>query len=147
MQRYVESGQWNLTAETQWYLNQAFNGVEVILQSLHERYWGTTVTDHGRLIASDNPVMLDGAQGELIGFQNAAFVHYPISRHVFLTGTMQRIRQPFANFIHFASLNTTTLLWADAQVYSHIPSFVWLDEHRNDQTDWRLFSKNRFLGR
>ena len=36
---------------------------------------------------------------------------------------------------------------ADAQVYSHIPNFVWLDDYRNDQTDWRLFSKDRFLRR
>ena len=145
MQRYVESGQWNSTAETQRHLNQAFNGVEVILSSLQERYWGTTVTHNGRLIASDNPVMLDGAQGRTDRVSKRCRRPLPDqSARVPDRHMRGRIRRPVANFNDFASLNTTTLLWTHAQVYAHIPNFVWLDEHRNDQSDWRLFIKDRF---
>jgi hypothetical protein len=67
-----------------------------------------------------------------------------VSRHVFLTGTLERIGRPAVNFNYFAGMNTMMLLGADAQVYSHTPDFSWLDEERNHQTDWRLFSKERF---
>lgn len=102
------------------------------------------MTHKGRLIASDNPVVLEGEKGQEIGFRNAELVLYPVSRHVFLTGTREPIQKPHHNFHYFVSMNTMMLLRADAQVYSHIPDFVWRDEHRKDQTDWRLFAKDKF---
>ena len=36
------------------------------------------------------------------------------------------------------------LLTADAQVYSHVFDFSWADENRKHQTDWRLFSKEKY---
>jgi hypothetical protein len=48
------------------------------------------------------------------------------------------------NFNYFASMNTLTLLRVDAQAYSHIADFPWMDENRHSQTDWQRFSKDRF---
>jgi hypothetical protein len=59
----------------------------------------------------------------MIGFRNADFVFYAVSRHAFLIGTLERVQQPVQNFNYFASLNMMMLLGADAQVYSHIPDF------------------------
>ncbi len=70
-----------------------------------------------------------GDRGQLIGFRNAAFVLYPVGRHALLMGTLEGTAQPVENFNYFASLNTMMLQGADAQVYSHIPDFSWLDEH------------------
>jgi len=142
--QFFESGKWNLTAETDWYMQRAFKDVGGILGSLRERHWGTSITQQGRLIASDNPVVLEGEKGKEIGFGNADLVFYPVSRHVFLTGTRAPIQKPVHNFYYFASMNTMMLLRADAQVYSHIPDFVWCDEQRKDQTDWQLFAIDKF---
>lgn len=144
MKRFFESGEFNITAETDWYMQRAFKDADGIVGLLRQRYWGTSITANGRLIASDNPVVMDGPKAQMIGFKNAAFVMYPVSRHVFLTGTLERTRRPVFNFNHFVSLNTMILLGADAQVYSHISDFSWLDAKRQHQSDWRLFSKERF---
>lgn len=144
MRRFFESGEWNIRAETDWYMQRAFRGAETNHKSLRKRFWRTSVTEKGRLIASDNPVILDGDKGKIVGFNNAEFVLYPISRHAFLTGTFDRTLRPKENFKYFASMNTMMLLRADAQVYSHVSDFSWLDENRKSQTDWRLFSKDRF---
>ena len=144
MKRFFESGEWNITVETDWYIHRAFKDADGILDCLRRRYWGTSFTDHGRLIASDNPVVLDGYKGQMVGFKNAEFVLYPVSRHAFLTGTLDKTMRPIHNFNYFASMNTMMLLNADAQVFSHVPDFSWLDENRKHQTDWRLFSKEKY---
>jgi hypothetical protein len=145
MKRFFESGEYNLTAETDWYLQRAFGGVGVIVDGLRQHYWGSAFTEHGRLIATDNPVVLDGERGRMTGFANAEFVFYPISRHVLLAGTLERVPPPPMNLNFFASMNTMMLLRVDAQAYSHIPDFVWLDENRRTQCDYRLFSRERIL--
>lgn len=144
MKRFFESGEWNITAETDWYMQRAFKDADGVLDCLRERHWGISFTDNGRLIASDNLVVLEGDKGQMVGFKNADFVLYPLSRHAFLTGTLERTKRPVENFKYFASLNTMMLLGADAQVYSHASDFSWLDENRRHQTDWHLFSKDRF---
>ena len=144
MKRFFESGEWNITAETDWYMQRAFKDAEGVAECLRKRHWQMSFTDQGRLVASDNPVVLDGEKGQMIGFKSAEFVLYPVTRHAFLTGTLEPTKRPVHNFKYFASLNTMMLLAADAQVYSHIPDFSWLDENRKHQTDWRLFSKDRF---
>jgi Protein of unknown function (DUF4238) len=144
MKRFFESGEWNITAETDWYMQRAFKDADGVLDCLRERHWGISFTDNGRLIASDNPVVLEGHKGQMVGFKNAEFVLYPLSRHAFMAGTLDRTKRPVENFKYFASLNTMMLLGADAQVYSHVSDFSWLDENRKHQTDWRLFSKGRF---
>lgn len=140
--RFFDSGTWNIAAETDWYMQRAFKEVDGILGRLRERHWGTSITQKGRLIASDNPIVLEGERGQLIGFRNADFVLYPVSRHMFLTGTREPLQKPPHNFYYFALMNTMTLRRADAQVYSHIPDFVWLDESQKMQTNWKLFTKD-----
>jgi len=144
MKTFFESGEFNITAETDWYIQRAFKDADGVLTLLRKRHWETSITTNGRLIASDNPVMLDGPKGQMVGFKNADVVLYPVSRHVFLSGTLEPIREPVLNFNYFASLNTMMLLGADAQVYSHISDFSWLDEQRKHQTDWSAFSKKKF---
>jgi hypothetical protein len=144
VKRIFESGNWSISAQTGWYIQRAFQDVNTILDCLRERYWGISFTDQGRLIASDNPVALEGAKGQMIGFRNADFVFYPVSRHALLFGTLQQVERPVENFNYFAGMNTMMLIGADAQVYSHIGNFSWLDEYRKHQTDWRSFSKDRF---
>ncbi|HWQ54661.1 MAG TPA: DUF4238 domain-containing protein [Bryobacteraceae bacterium] len=144
MKRFFESGEWNITAETDWYMQRAFKDAGGILECLRERFWGISFTDTGRLIASDSPVVLDGEKGQMVGFKNAEVVLYPVSRHALLTGALKRTKKPVENFKYFASLNTMMMLGADTQVYSHVPDFSWLDENRKHQSNWRLFSKDRF---
>ena len=144
MKRFFESGEFNITAETDWYVQRAFKDAEGIAPLLRERYWGASFSDNGRFIASDNPVALEGPKGEMVGFKNAEFVFYPVSRHVFLTGTLVRMPRPRFNLNFIAQTNTMMLLTADAQVYSHVSDFSWADENRKHQTDWRLFSKEKY---
>jgi hypothetical protein len=143
--RFLDSGEWNIKAETDWYIHRAFTDVDRILARLRERYWYASITNNGRLIASDNPVILEGEKDQMIGFRNAEFVLYPISRHVFLTGTPSSLRLPPDTFKYFAHFNTMALLRTTAQVYSHQPDFVWLDANRKAASDWRLFSKEAIL--
>ena len=144
MKRFFESGEWNITAETDWYMQRAFQDADGVLDCLRERHWGISFTDNGRLIASDNPVLPQGDKGKMIGFRNANVVFYPLSRHAVLTGTLGRTRRPVENFKYFVGRNTMMLLRADAQVYSYVADFSWLDENQKHQTDWQLFSKDRF---
>jgi hypothetical protein len=37
------------------------------------------------------------------------------------------------------------MLTAHEQVYSHCPDFCWLDETGAYRTDWKLFSKEKFM--
>ena len=58
----------------------------------------------------------------MIGFKNAEFILYPLSRHAFLTGLYDKNLKPIHNFNYFASMNTM-MLNADGQVFSHVPDF------------------------
>jgi hypothetical protein len=144
MKAFFESGKYNLVAETEWYVKRALQAAQRIIPLLFARYWGTSFGPKGRFIGSDNPVGLDGPKGRMVGFKNAEFVFYPVSRHVFLTGTLERVKRPPMNLKYFAHMNTMMLLGADCQVYSHVPDFDWLDENGKHHTDWTLFSKSNF---
>jgi hypothetical protein len=147
MKAFWESGEYNITAETAWYLQRAFLGVDRILEGLRKRYWGTAYSPAGRLIASDNPVVLDGEANQMIGFGNAEVIIYPVSRHILLAGTLAPVKAPPMTYRYFAAMNTMMMLRADAQVYSNVADFPWADENRNVHTDWQLFSRERVLGR
>jgi hypothetical protein len=144
MKRFFESGEYSISAETDWYLQKAFSGVDGIVECLRRRYWGTSISPGGRLIASDSPVVLEGERGQMVGFANAELVMYPVSRHVLLTGTLVHVMRPAMNFNYFAGMNTMTLLRTDVQAYSHIPDFPWMDESGRVQTDWQGFCKDQF---
>jgi hypothetical protein len=86
------------------------------------------------------------ALAQKVGFKNADVVLYPVSRHVLLRWTLVPMKGPPVKLTHIAAMNTMMLLFADSQIYSHVPDFSWLDEKFKHQTDWRLFSKNHFHG-
>jgi len=71
-------------------------------------------------------------------------VIYPISRHVVLWGTIKFSPPQLVNRKFIAMVNTMSLLRADSQVYAHESDFCWLDEMRKYQTNWQLFSKEKF---
>ena len=127
VKRFFESGEYSITAETDWYLQRAFSNIDGLVETLRGRHWETSITEQGRLIASDNPVVMEGERGQMIGFANAELINYPVSRHVLLTGTLVRVAAPRMNFNYFANMNTLTLLRVDAQAYSTLPiSLGWI---------------------
>jgi hypothetical protein len=145
MREFEKFGEYSLSAETEWYLLRAFRAAEVIIPLLKDRHWKTVLSRTGSFIGSDNPVGIDGPPGQKIGFKNAEIVMYPINRHVVIYGTNVPVISPAVSRKYIAYINTFTMLTADEQVYSHVPNFCWLDETRTYQTDWRLFSKSKFL--
>jgi hypothetical protein len=145
MREFERSGEYSLSAETEWYLMRAFEGAKTIIPLLMARHWGVSISRKGSFIGSDNPVVLDGPKGGMVGFKNAEVVVYPVSRHILLYGTKQVERSPFVNQMYIARQNTFMMLTAEEQVFSSTPNFCWLDETDGYQTDWRLFSKEKFL--
>lgn len=143
---FFESGKWNITAETDWHMARAFQAVDRIIARLRERHWHTSITNNGRLIASDNPVILDGERNESIGFRNAGVIVYAISRHIFLTGTLAPLQRPTQNYRYFAHFNTMTLLSATRQVYSHQPDFIWRHKDGTVHSDWTRFTIEAAIG-
>lgn len=136
-----ESGDWNVAKRTDWFILWALREVSHIHGRLRERYWHTSISPKGRLIASDTPVVLDGERDQLIGFRNAELIFYPVSRHVLIVGSKAPLKEPQQNLRFFAGWNTMALLRAEAQVYSHEPDFVWLDAAGKVRDDWRAFTK------
>lgn len=112
---YFESPNFGIEAETDWYIDRAFRDAQGILPLLRQRHWGSCISENGRFIASDNPVCLDGARAEMVGFKNAAIVVYPVSRHVALAGTLRRASHP-STLNYIAQINTMMMLTADTQV-------------------------------
>jgi hypothetical protein len=145
MREFERSGEYSLSAETEWYLMRAFEGAKTIIPLLLARRWGASISRKGSFIGSDNPVVLDGPKGGMVGFKNAEIVTYPVSRHVTLYGTKLVEKSPFVNQMYIARQNTFMMLTAGEQVFSSVPGFCWLDETEAYQTDWRLFSKEKFL--
>jgi len=138
------SGKYLLSVDTAWYMKQAFEGVSRILPRLRARRWNTAFSTTGSFIACDSPVIMEGPKDQWIGFGNADFISYAVSRHVTLFGTATRRAPLFATRREIAAMNTLAMRRADKQVYSHVSDFCWLDETRKHQTDWTLFSKDRF---
>lgn len=140
--RIFESGHWIVAKEPDWFFLQALRHVRSIHERLRERTWFTSISNRGGLITSDTPVILEGERNQLIGFRNAEYIFYPISRHVLIIGSREPLKEPQQNLRYFARCNTLTLLRANAQVYSHEPDFVWLDAAGKVCFDWRSFSKD-----
>ena len=138
------SGEYLLSVNTAWYMKQAFEGVSRILPCLRARHWHTAFSTTGSFIACDSPVIMEGPKDQWIGFENADFIAYAVSRHVTLFGTARRCAPVFATRRKIAEMNTLAMRRADKQVYSHVSDFCWLDEKLKHQTDWTLFSKAKF---
>jgi hypothetical protein len=145
MKAFFESGDYSFQAATEWYMQKAFQAVDTIVPLLAGRYWDVAISPSGSFIGSDNPVILDGGKGKLLGFANAEIIIYQLSRHVLLFGGSRDLAPPFVNRKYIAHMNTAAMLQADALVFSHVPDFVWLDELGKSQTDWTLFTKETLL--
>jgi hypothetical protein len=141
---FVQSKQYTLKAENEWYVKQAFQTANRIAPLLMDRNWDIIFSKSGNYIASDSPVALDGPPGEMIGFKNAEIVTYPISRHALLYGTKVPVKAPLVSLKSIARWNTFAMLTAEAQVYSHRSDFCWLDELGKYQTNWISFKKEKF---
>jgi hypothetical protein len=109
---------------------------------LAERYWGDRVSPTGSFIGCDNPVILDGKAGKVMGFKNAEIIVFPATRHTLLYGTCVRVKPPFLNRNFIAHQNTLTMLNSHEQVFSHVPDFCWIDSSGKYQTDWTLFPQD-----
>lgn len=135
---------YTLVAPTDWYVLRALKAVESVLPGLHKRHWTTYVSPSGSFIGSDNPVIIEGPKGVKQGFENAELISYCVSRHVALWGTLLPIKREIVSRKFIAKMNTLSLLKTDGQVFSHVPDFCWLDSNRKYQTDWELFSKEKY---
>jgi hypothetical protein len=144
MREFERSGQYSLSAETEWYLLRGLQGVETIVARLRDRRWGVCVSQKGSFIGSDNPVAMDGPKNSRVGFKNAGIVTYPVSKHLLLYGTHGRVKNPFVSQMFIAHKNTFAMLTADEQVYSSAPDFCWLDATNKYQTNWKQFSKKSY---
>jgi hypothetical protein len=145
MVEFERGHQYTLSAEPEWFLYRGFKAIEGIVSDLTERYWTASVSSSGSFIGSDDPVSMDGPKGQEIGFKTAEVVVFPVSRHVLVYGTNCRVKATITTRKRIAANNTFTMLTADEQVYSHVPDFCWLDETGAYQTDWKLFSKEKFM--
>lgn len=145
MAKFEREHNYTLSAEADWYLYRGFKAIESVSATLEGRYWRASISVPGGFIGSDNPVVMDGPKGGLVGFKNAEIVLFPVSRHVILVGATRKIKPVMATYNRVAALNTFMMMTAEAQVYSHAPDFYWLDENGKSQTDWRLFSKEKLM--
>jgi hypothetical protein len=146
--KVIDTGEYTLSAENEWYLIRGFKAVlDAIIPSLSARYWNTVFSKSGVLIGSDNPVVMDGDRNRLIGFKSAGVVLIQLNRYALLLGTNLPAKLPTFNGSFIASLNTFAMLTAQEHLYSHSPNICWLDETGICQTDWKLFSKEKVLGR
>lgn len=145
MVEFERGHQYTLSAEPEWFLHRGFKAIEGIVSSPAKRYWRTSVSSSGTFIGPDDPVSMDGPKGHHIGFKSAEVVVFPVSRHVLVYGTNCRVKATNTTRKRIAAHNTFTMLTADEQVYSHVPDFCWLDETGAYQTDWKLFSKEKFM--
>jgi hypothetical protein len=145
MKEFFQSGDYTLSAATEWYMQRAFVAAGEIGTLLEKRHWGAAISPSGSFIGCDNPVTLDGPKGKMAGFVNAEIIMYQLSRHVLLYGGGRDILPPFVNRKYIAHMNTFAIIRAQDQVYSHIADFGWLDEAGTYQSNWELFSKEKIL--
>jgi hypothetical protein len=144
MVKFVREHHYTLSAETDYFLYRGFKALGGIVSCLEGRYWRAAVSSSGSFIGSDNPVSMDGPKGQDIGFKSADVIVFSASRHVLIYGTNCHVAPVATTRKRIAAHNTFAMLAADEQVYSHVPDFCWLDESGAYQTDWTLFSKEKF---
>jgi hypothetical protein len=138
----IHTGQYTISAENDFFLVRGFKvAASAVYPSLKARHWRTLISPSGSFIGSDNPVVMDGPKGRVVGVRSADIVIFTVNRCIALYGTNLPVRRPLVNRRFIASHNSFTMLTAEAQVYSDVPNFCWLDADGEIQTDWRLFSK------
>jgi len=134
MREFVESEQYSLSAEAEWYVQQALQGAQAIIPSLLNRHWQVSISRNGSFIGSDDPVALDGEKSQMVGFANAGVIIFPVSRHVVLHGYVSLLMSIHLTEMLIARLNTMMMLYAQEQVFSSKPDFCWLDKSERYQT-------------
>jgi hypothetical protein len=144
MLRAVKSGHIYFDAPPGYYLKQGALLLEEIDAVLKRKKWGWLVSESGQFIGSDNPITIDGPEGQPIGFQNAGVLFYPVNRHLLLYATPEPIEPPFLTTKLIARHNSFLMMFADEQVYSHRPDFHWLHASGKCRNDWTLFSREDF---
>jgi hypothetical protein len=138
----IHTGQYTLSAENDFFLVRGFKvAASAVYPSLKARFWQTLVSPSGSFIGSDNPVVMDGPKGQMVGFKSADIVIFTVNRFVALYSTKLPMRRPVVNRRFIASHNSFTMLTTEEQVYSHIPDFSWLDPAGRIRTDWQSFSR------
>jgi hypothetical protein len=145
MVEFERGHHYSLSAEPEYFLYRGLKAIEDVASTLSERHWRASISVPGGFVGSDNPVVMDGPQGQQIGFKSAEIVLFTASRHVLLYGANCPVNPLSTTYKRVAAQNTFTMLTADEQVYSPMPDFYWLDEKGKCQTDWRLFSKERLM--
>jgi Protein of unknown function (DUF4238) len=143
MKEFIERGAYTLSAENDWFVNRGLQMFEKLVAELRDRYWHPIISENGNFIASDSPVLMDGPQGEMIGFKSAEAVVFTVTRHVILVGAQQPFRWGRVNRRAIARHNTFAIVNATAQVYSPVAEFCWADANDEYRTDWRLYSESK----
>jgi hypothetical protein len=142
----IKMGQYSVTAENEFYL---FRGLRVaansIMPSFNARHWQTLHSPSGSFIGSDNPVVMDGPKGRMVGFNSADVIIFTINRYLALYGTNVPARHGRVNRRLIAGHNTASMLEAEEQLYSCVADFCWLDSRRDVHTDWRAFSRESVI--
>lgn len=144
MRKFVMEERYEISAENDWYVFRGLLAIESIYPALLTRHWSVVRSERHDYIGSDNPVVLDGPPGKLIGFKNAEVIGFPVNRQLFLLGTKRRQKLPRPAATP-AFLNTLTMINANEQIYSSAEAFQWLDENRQLRTDWKSFDRGSFL--
>jgi hypothetical protein len=143
MLEFERSGKFNITVQTEWYIQQMFRAAEQIFPTLQKRNWNQAISPTGSFIGCDSPVILEGPKEQMMGFRNAELITYALSRYVLLYSTLEESNL-FVNRKFIAHVNTLSLRRAEQRVFSHVPDFCWHDENRKYQTDWTQFSKEKY---
>lgn len=148
----MDTGKLSISAENDYFLLHGLDAVEKpIWPSLKARHWVAALSKSGNFIGSDNPVMMDGAKDQQVGFKSAEVVMLIVNRFMVLCGTRfplgddMQLTPYDGTRMALAHHNTFTMMTADAQLYSHRSDFEWMNENRRVCTDWKLFLKDRII--
>jgi len=140
----VDSGGIYMVDDPAFHLKQGANQLQAIDDGLKRRKWHQLFSQKGLFIASDNPVVLDGEQNQRYGFSNAPLVVFPVNRFLLLCGSHEDAPPITVTTKLIAEINTSLMMSADEQVYSHRPDFYWLDSEGRCQNDWTRFNRSDF---
>ena len=142
----IQPGQYTLSAENDFFLVRGFRvAASAVYPSLKARFWRTLISPSGSFIGSDNPVVMDGPKGRMVGFKSAEVVIFTVNRFLALYGTNVPVRHPLVSRKFIAYHNSFTMLTSDEQLYSNIPDFCWIDPSGRVITDWRSFSRESLV--
>jgi hypothetical protein len=145
MREFIRSGDYSMTANTDWFLMRGIRAaIDAILPALRQRYWRAMISRRGSFVGSDNPVAFDGQKGQMTGFMNADVVLCPLNKYILLY-SMRLPEQmlPSLSYKTIAHQNTFSMLKSQ-YIYSPMSEFCWENEIGKTQIDWGLFNRDNF---